>query len=101
MNNASLNKRVVISTPTFTDDGIGGRIAGTPVLLDKYADVRNLSGNERFLFGGDNTDSMVMFIMRYFELNKTSTIIWDGINYKIDRVEFSKDKRFIKVYGRS
>ena len=99
MNNASLTKIVTVKTYSTTADGLGGLTQGASTNVTKRADVRNLKYNERLIFGGDKSINMVVFIMRYFDLDKTSTITYNGVEYKIESVENDNENRFMSVYG--
>lgn len=100
LNAGQLKERITLrATGTTTPDGRGGFTAtGPETLLDLWARVRPLSGNEKLLLGQTvNTEAYEITIRRQPTASAKQRITWKGKTLNVQAVAPDEDYEFQRL----
>jgi len=95
---ANLNRRIVIKSLAQTKDAQGGIVDTWTTYLTVWAQVNNLSGNERKLTnsGGQVAEARTEFTIRYANVTASHKIEYNGKTYNIKHVnDYKEEHRFM------
>ena len=94
-----LSRRVAIETLTQTKDASGGMIDTWTLLANVWAQIKNLSGNEKknTASGGQVAESRTEFTIRYMAgITAKHRVNYNGKKYSIKHVnDYNEEHRFM------
>ena len=98
---ADLNRRILIETLTQTKDTSGGMVDSFTPLVNVWARIRNLSGNERKLtaYGGQAAEARTEFVVRYITgITTKHRISYNGKRYNITHInDWNEEHKFLFI----
>ena len=82
-----LDQRILIETPATAVDALGQDARSWTYLAEPWAAVRYPKNPGReFLQGEYRAERIVMFVIRWRELNSAMRVTWKGVPYRIESV---------------
>lgn len=100
MNIGKLNRLVTIQSLTQTKDSSGGMLDSWSTVSDVWAQVSNLSGNEKKLtaYGGQVGEARTEFVIRYLAgITHKNRISYNGSYYNIKHVNNWNERNEILI----
>ena len=96
-----LDRRVVIKTPTVTQDSHGGKVTTWNTLATVFAQVVHLKGREHLVGGQMTPEAEVKFRMRYrTDFDASAQITHDGVAYDILHIAEVGRRRGIEILAK-
>jgi SPP1 family predicted phage head-tail adaptor len=96
-----LDRRIVIKTPTVTQDSHGGKVTTWTTLATVYASVTHLKGREHLVGGQFTPEAEVKFRLRYrSDFDESAQITHDGVAYDILHIAEIGRRRGLEVLAK-
>lgn len=98
---AQLNRRIAIESLNQTKDSSGGMVDSWTLLSNVWAQIKNLSGNEKKItaYGGQVAEARTEFTIRFINgLTTKHRINYNGKKYNIKHInDWNEEHRFLVV----
>ncbi|MDE0724645.1 MAG: phage head closure protein [Alphaproteobacteria bacterium] len=99
MRTGKLDRKIIVQSLTYTDDGFGGFTTISDTVAVLRAEVHDKAGKELLSAGKELTEKTISFTVRYTELIKpTMQVVYEEQTYSIEGIEEIGRKKGLRIF---